>query len=449
MLRPYVYGYLQQQQEEFQGSLQRRRTHIEALNRSLDEQLSQSAADMDREEEEAIALIITLGHLGTPGLFRQIRTYLTRADLPVDPMKNSAWAFLWSARNDRGFITTMGVDVTTFDNLLQRYTVHWDFSTIDREDVNPHGEPQIGRRTLDAAGSLGLVLHWISSTMSAYTLQQLFGITPAVCSRYLATGTKHLLTVLKEHPEARFLWPTTERKAQQYSAPIEKKFPLLKKCFGFLDGLNLPILVSGDEDVQNAYYNGWTCSHYCSSILAFAPDGTIMFAILNAPGSWHDSIIAEPLYDQLLERTPPGYRLISDTAFPRKTERLQSRILAPVKRGDRLPSSPRSYARLKVLNDSLVSARQAAEWGMRSIQGSFARLKLPLPAEDNEYRADLLQLVCRLHQIRCRLVGINQTASVYESVWDENAVLCRDFHNMLFKDIESRCHISRYYDAWL
>ncbi|KAI9613266.1 hypothetical protein KEM48_003816 [Puccinia striiformis f. sp. tritici PST-130] len=72
MLRPYVYGYLQQQQEEFQGSLQHRRTHIEALNRLLDEQLTQSAADMDREEKEAIALIITLGHLGTPGLFRQI-----------------------------------------------------------------------------------------------------------------------------------------------------------------------------------------------------------------------------------------------------------------------------------------------------------------------------------------------------------------------------------------
>ncbi|KAH9454639.1 hypothetical protein Pst134EB_014705 [Puccinia striiformis f. sp. tritici] len=192
MLRPYVYGYLQQQQEEFQGSLQHRRTHIEALNRLLDEQLTQSAADMDREEKEAIALIITLGHLGTPGF---------------------AWAFLWSAQNDQGFITTMGVDVTTFDNLLQRYTVHGDFSTIDRDDVNPHGEPQIGRQTLDAAGSLGLVLHWISSTMSAYTLQQLFDITPAVCSQYLATGTKHLLTVLKEHPEARFLWPTTERKA--------------------------------------------------------------------------------------------------------------------------------------------------------------------------------------------------------------------------------------------
>ena len=71
--------------------------------------------------------------------------------------------------------------------------------------------------------------------------------------------------------------------------------------------------------LQNAYYNGWTCAHYCSSILSFAPDGTIMHAILNAPGLWHDSNIAERLYHKLVHHTPPGFRIISDTAFPRCT----------------------------------------------------------------------------------------------------------------------------------
>jgi hypothetical protein len=59
---------------------------------------------------------------------------------------------------------------------------------------------------------------------------------------------KQLLGVLQEHPQARFLWPTTERKAQEYSAPIQQKYPLLTKCFGFLNGLNLPVLVSDDEE---------------------------------------------------------------------------------------------------------------------------------------------------------------------------------------------------------
>ncbi|OAV92037.1 hypothetical protein PTTG_05184 [Puccinia triticina 1-1 BBBD Race 1] len=110
-----------------------------------------------------------------------------------------------------------------------------------------------------------------------------------------------------------------------------------------------------------------------------------MYAVLNAPASWHDSTIAEPLYEQLLECTPPGYRIISDTAFPQKSERLQQRILAPVKRGDRLPESPEAYARLKLINEQLVLAWQAAEWGMRSIQGSFGRLKMPLPASDHQF----------------------------------------------------------------
>jgi hypothetical protein len=134
------------------------------------------------------------------------------------------------------------------------------------------------------------------------------------------------------------------------------------------------------------------------------------------------------LYNQLVYNTPQGYWILSDTAFARKAKHMDQRILAPVKRGDQLPETPRSYSRLKVLNDQVVSARQAAEWGMHSIQGSFALLKLPLPADDHQYRFNVLQAVCRLHQILCRLVGINQTQSVYRTVWDEQHTLSREFH---------------------
>lgn len=60
-----------------------------------------------------------------------------------------------------------------------------------------------------------------------------------------------------------------------------------------------------------------------------------------------------------------------------------------------------------------------------------------------------LECVCRLHQRRTQLVEINQTRSVYASVWHKHQVLCRDFHNMLFSDIQEKCHISRYYNGWL
>ena len=120
-----------------------------------------------------------------------------------------------------------------------------------------------------------------------------------------------------------------------------------------------------------------------------------------------------------------------------------------MKRGDRVPQDPREYARLKLFNEQLVSARQAAEWGMRSIQGSFSRLKLPLPATDHEFRAQVLELAVWLHQVRCRSVRINQTQSVYAAVETDCNQLGQAFHDMLFPDIQRTCRISQYYNGWL
>jgi len=120
-----------------------------------------------------------------------------------------------------------------------------------------------------------------------------------------------------------------------------------------------------------------------------------------------------------------------------------------MKKGDRLPQSPGSYARLKVFNQQLVLARQAAEWGMRSLQGSFARLKLPLLANDHQYRGEILELAVRLHQVRCQTVHINQTQRVYEAVQDDFNLLTRSFHRMIFSDIQQNCRISRYYHGWM
>ncbi|OAV94053.1 hypothetical protein PTTG_02861 [Puccinia triticina 1-1 BBBD Race 1] len=250
----------------------------------------------------------------------------------------------------------MGIDVRTFDDLLERFLARWNFSTIDR---------------------------WMESNFQYWSLMmKIFKM------RTTMAGHSHTIVARDDNWAGQ---PKTDPR------PV-----------GFWGGC----------------------------ILAFAPDGTIMYAILNAPGSWHNSTIAELLYDQLLERTPPGYWIISNRAFPRNSERLQSQILAPVKRGDCLPTNSLNFAQLQLLNEQLVSAHQAAKWGMQLIPGLFAWLKMPLQADNHQYQANLLQVVCRLHQLQCRLVGINQTATVYQSVWDDNHILCRDFHKMLFSEIQ-------------
>jgi hypothetical protein len=52
-----------------------------------------------------------------------------------------------------------------------------------------------------------------------------------------------------------------------------------------MDGLKLQIQKSGDEAMQNAYYNGWLHDHLVGSVFLFAPSGLIAACTVNAPGS--------------------------------------------------------------------------------------------------------------------------------------------------------------------
>ncbi|KAA1126785.1 hypothetical protein PGTUg99_020147 [Puccinia graminis f. sp. tritici] len=202
----------------------------------------------EEEEEDALAAFVGSAILGRPTPIRTLRTYLTRDDLAGHPRSSSAWAHLRAVGNDRAYVTTMGVDVQTFEALLEHFNAAWDLEAIYRADVNPNGAPQLARRSLDAAGGLGLVLHWLSSTMASHTLQQIFAITPAVCARYLQHGRRLLLDVLRDLEMAKIVWPSREEKTKYYSSLIERKFPLLTKCFGFIDGLNLPVMVADDDE---------------------------------------------------------------------------------------------------------------------------------------------------------------------------------------------------------
>ena len=96
-----------------------------------------------KKDNEAASLLMALATLG--GRMRHLKTYLTRADLPGYPQAESAWAYLWSVRNDQAFFTTMGVDVRTFDIIHQAFLIEWESETIARADVNCHGQPQVAR----------------------------------------------------------------------------------------------------------------------------------------------------------------------------------------------------------------------------------------------------------------------------------------------------------------
>ncbi len=72
---------------------------------------------------------------------------------------------------------------------------------------------------------------------------------------------------------------------QAFSELVAAREPALRGTFGFVDGVHFPICVPPDLEEQERYYNGWLSNHNVNNLLCFAPDGTIIFAVLNAPGA--------------------------------------------------------------------------------------------------------------------------------------------------------------------
>lgn len=152
------------------------------------------------------------------------------------------------------------------------------------------------------------------------------------------------------------------------------------------------------------------------------------------------------MFKRLLQDTPEGYWLIADTAFPRGTQRIQGRIKAPLKDNYRRPSDPAEHRRLLAFNAQLVSSRQAAEWGMRTFRSSFGRLRVPMDINDNQGRADLLEICVRLNNVRAARVQINEILQTYVPTWraaDDREYF--EFDNMLFGDIRRSDRVARFH----
>lgn len=71
------------------------------------------------------------------------------------------------------------------------------------------------------------------------------------------------------------------------------------------------------------------------------------------------------------------------------------------------------------------------------MQGSFGCLYLPLDAEDNKGRGDLLENVSCMNNIQVEQVGISQIRNVYMPIWQttDDKWLWNDLENMLYSDV--------------
>src|SRR6267154_4882715 len=146
-------------------------------------------------DEEESALIVAAAVLVGTELTRQEhidrrqprRLYLCRAQLLPNPWMSTPWQALFASQNDRAFITTMGFDMETFVFILTSgFAKHWYHTPIPRDNISQYANPRVEHRSLDAGGDLGLVLHYLNSTMHQISLQQIFALILTTVSRYLS-----------------------------------------------------------------------------------------------------------------------------------------------------------------------------------------------------------------------------------------------------------------------
>lgn len=305
-------------------------------------------------------------------------------------------------------------------------------------------------RLIDSSGSLALALHHLNSTMTETVLCQLFGLVPGTVSTRLNEALSVLDVVLPKLPEC-FIGLPDGRAMHRMAAELNSSFPLVHNVFGFIDGVSFVIYNPSLPKLQNAYYNGWKGECTVTNVLGFCVDGTLFWARTNCPGlnlecffsllisqsclgSWHDSRVAMPLYRLLLEDVPRPLSIVADSAFPHR-EDMEGIILTPLRKDEqeRLESavkhgrlSRQDYERKMATSAQITSCRQAAEWSMRSLQGTFSRLKATLTT-DQVKRARLIRICLYLFNLRVRRVGLMQVRTVYERYWKDGVIDDPDF----------------------
>jgi len=266
------------------------------------------------------------------------------------------------------------------------------------------------------ADALGVALHWLCSRGEERLLCPIFGLPSSTLNRIKGKAITALDQALGSMHRARIAWPSSQE-IKQFCGLVAAREPRLPNVFGFVDGLFLPIRKPTDPKDDPAYYNGMSKMHGIANVLAYSPDGCIMFASYNNPGCWHDAACSEVLFRVLHEKTPRGYSIVADSAFP-SSKLMATRILTPLKASSRLPDDADARRDAIARHNVVTSLRQAAEWGMRSVQASFPRIKLPdgLPA-DKHKRARILFIIFRLFNFRVRVVGVNQIRTVFHPQW--------------------------------
>ena len=317
----------------------------------------------------------------------------------------------------------MGFDVDSFEKILDKFSpvflTHTPFDASGM--IVPLDDHRGRKRKVLPADCLGLVLVWTRTRGSMNVLQLVFGLTYTNLNVYLRFGIRLIVEIFRSDPLARVSLPSPDE-ISSYMSAFRERHPLLTDCWATMDGLKLHLQASGNSDIQERFYNGWTHDHYVTSVFCFCPDGTIPIAFFNVPGSVHDSQVAEmgKIYEKLEKiYIETGGKCCVDSAFGNMDRQYLYKSCQDML-GSSAPTRAERITDLRKKREA-TSARQTAEWGMLTMQASFPRIRDRFVYEERGERRIVLKMFVLLYNMRARMVGIYQIRNTYMPHLQRNA----------------------------
>ena len=205
----------------------------------------------------------------------------------------------------------------------------------------------------------------------------MFGVVPSVCSKIINKMLHLLVKKLMKHPLAKITFPSSEKMAY-FAQLIQAREPLVDDVIGFMDPVSFTTECTPEQIEQNAMYNGSRSDTMNNNIFVYGPDGKVFLCVINFPGSWHDRSITANILPYITNNIG-NYKICIDQGFSRSGDAYQI-LVGPVskKSASKLATNVRSY--LLRMPNVYTSLRQASEWGMRALQGTFPRCKKRFPS---------------------------------------------------------------------
>ena len=188
-------------------------------------------------------------------------------------------------------------------------------------------------------------------------------------------------------------------------------YSLQEKPVAWVDGVRFPIANKWSNNAARKQdQSGEKKLTIRKMILIFDPFGKCVCAVINANGKWPDSrpCAAFGLYEEV-DQLPPGYCILSDTAF--RGAVANAKIIKTLKVGEFLPAGM-SQDELEERETIIVRARQPSEWANNQLVQAMKRLRATLGIDDT-FNTTLMELSLLLYNYRVHFSPRNELKRVF------------------------------------